>query len=186
MSSVNGTYTACTDVTTKTPVQYDTERCSVGREVREGQCNPVRNVTYTWETYTGQPTADLTYGYCKAPLVRGDALSLAYSTTYTLTIEQCSDYKRGKGYPALVWWKVDCYNTKSLHWVDSSQCEIKNEPGDVMPTMVWKECANAPRTWDNCFTSSGTYTSKVTAPVFFDTIDRSTCAELDNNPSKIE
>lgn len=186
MSGVKGSYTSCTDVTTQTPSLKEFERCSVGREVREGQCNPTLEVTYTWETYNGQPTADLTYGYCKPPLVRGDVLALAYSTTYTVTLEQCDDYKKGKGYPAMVWWKVDCYGNKSLFWVDSSSCEVKNAPGDVMPTMDWKECANAPRTWDNCFTSSGNYTSKVTAPIFFDTVNRSSCAELDGNPSKIE
>lgn len=185
-AAINGVEAgACVDTETKVPKLTTTERCSVGKEVREGYCERVLQVTYVMELYVGQGTADLRYGYCPVDQVRGDKLQLPLQNSFSSEDAACADHGFGIGTGTLHS-AIDCFGIKKKFWFDAAKCSIKNEPLDVLPPKVFVNCADAPRSSENCFSSLGKFQNKVTAPVFYDQWDSNSCAELDGNPSKIE
>lgn len=181
---LTGTYSACTNKTTNLPEHYDTERCQIGRPVTESQCSAVLNVTYTWQSYSGQPGADLRYGQCGAA-VRGDQLTIPYNNAYRSQVVQCSDRGHGTGAETLIFYK-DCTGAETLWGYDASACSAPPVPATSDPPhQVIASCTNAPRTNENCFTPDGQFTAKVVAPVFVDTWDYSACADLNSHGAVI-
>ncbi len=86
---------SCVVSKTSTPAVIDSERCNVGKEVREGYCSHVLKVTYYWASWAGQPTADTTYGYCSGTDIRGDAITLPASNVYSDDAAVCADHGFG-------------------------------------------------------------------------------------------
>lgn len=182
---LSGTYSSCKDKTTNLAAKYDTERCQIGRPVTEGYCSTTLVVTYTWQLYSGQAGADLRYGYCGSSDVRGDQLTIPLTNSYQNETVACSASNLGTGNQTLIWY-TDCAGNKSQWGYDASGCSIKPDPvSSDPPHNVIQACANAPRTNQNCFTPDGQFTTKVTVPVFVDSLDTSQCAELNNNSATI-
>jgi hypothetical protein len=177
-SGLTGTYSACSTSTTNLPGKTTTERCLVGQDVTEESCLSPLVVTYTWQVYTGQAGADLTYGYCGGTDIRGDKLTLPGTNTYVTEPIACSVNSHGTGTEIIIS-AVDCLNVKTPHGYNASACSAAPNPSVFDPTRLpILACTSMPRTNDNCFTSNGTYTGKVIAPVFVDTVDDSACVSL--------
>lgn len=182
---LSGSYTACTNETTKQPERYDSERCQVGRPVTENQCSATLSVTYTWERFVGQGGADLRYGYCDAGQIRGDKLTIPYANAYRTEVGLCADKGHGKGVEIRIFYK-DCLGNEFVHGYDASACSAPPAPpASDPPRQAIQACANAPRNNENCFAPNGQFTARVSAPVFKDNWDHSACAELDGSGAVI-
>lgn len=184
VAGLNGNYSACTNKTTNLPEQFDTERCQIGREVREGSCPSYLVVTYTWEVFANQPGADLNYGRCDAD-IRGDLLTLPATNTFQETGANCADHGNGTGRQRM-FYAVDCFGNASLHGFDASACSKPPTPAIVDPARVFLSCTNAPRTKENCFSAGGNFTKKATVPVFVDSLDESACQGFFNDSAVIK
>jgi len=185
MSGLSGTYTACTNQTTNQPERYDTERCQVGRLVTENRCSATLSVTYTWQRFAGQGSADLRYGYCDAGQVRGDQLTIPHANAYRTETALCADNGHGTGVETNICYR-DCTGSEVLHGYDASTCSAPPTPASSdPPRQAIQACTDAPRTNENCFTPDGHFTARVNVPVFQDHWDNSACAELDGNGAVI-
>ncbi|MBB3221715.1 hypothetical protein [Pseudoduganella umbonata] len=175
---LSGTYTACVDRTTRTPLQHQTERCLVGHAVTQGSCHRRLMLTYTWQGYASQPGAELAYARCKGGTVRGDKLSLPVTTSYRERQVSCADQGHGTGTERLIL-HTDCLGAERAHGYDARQCSAPPDPGYADPPRTIAQCTAMPRTAEHCFKPSGDYTGTADVPVFEDHWDDSDCGAFD-------
>lgn len=175
---LSGTYSACVDRTTRTPLQYQTERCLVGHAVTEGTCQRTLQLSYRWQAFTGQPGAELAHARCASGLVRGDRLALPAATRYRSVDVPCAARGHGTGTEHLVM-HMDCGGVEQLHGYDARRCSMPPQPALLdLPRRV-PQCTAMPRTAEHCFQTDGTYAGKAEVPVFEEHWDDSDCADLD-------
>ncbi len=185
-SGLAGNYSACIDQTTNQPAKFDTERCQVGRPVTEGQCISKLKVSYSWQLYANQPTADLRYGRCNAGQVRGDQLTIPMTNSYRTEQLQCSTRGWGNGSFTRILYQT-CNGSEVEHGYFAMLCTTPPTPlFSDPPRQTIAMCTNAPRNNENCFTPAGAFTAKVQAPVFVDTWDSSDCADLNAHGAHIQ
>jgi hypothetical protein len=156
-----------------------TERCEIGKEVREGVCQRTLKATYTLQPYTGQPGAEVKYSKCNPPTVRGDTLTVQLSVQYFGTSETCAS--RGWGDRNYI--KVhrrSCDGTVTDHGYDAYECSIPPTPISEQPPRNDAPCFTPAPSVGNCWTTTvpPLFVNNVVVPVFTYTWDDSLCAEL--------
>ncbi|TWI69298.1 hypothetical protein IP91_00365 [Pseudoduganella lurida] len=177
---LSGSYTACVDRTTTTPIRQSVERCEIGHAVTEGRCQRRLVVTYAWATFARQPGAEPRYARCASGTVRGDQLPLPPSTSYRVATATCAERGHGEGSETLVFHK-DCPGAETLHGFDASACTRPPSPAIVDPPRTEQSCTTMPRTATNCFQGDGVYTGLAEVPVFEDRWDDTDCAAIDGD-----
>lgn len=181
-----GNYTACTTRTTNTESETGTARCQIGHEVTENVCSANLIVSYTWEAYSGQTGADARYAKCQRQGdVRGDKLTIPQQVSYSYEVVACADYGLGEG-QARIAWRHDCQGNRTMHGYNTTSCATQLDPALFWPSQPFDSCTTKPRTWANCFTATGEFTESALVPVFRDTVDDSSCIELNKNRAVIK
>lgn len=175
---LSGTYTACVDRTTRTPLQQQTERCLIGHAVTQGSCQRNLSLTYTWQPYGSQQGAELAYARCGRGTVRGDRLTLPTTTSYRERDISCEERGHGTGIERLIF-HVDCQGNERLHGHDARHCSAPPDPAYNDPPRIVTHCTTMPRTAEHCFAPSGQYAGQSQVPVFEDHWDDSDCAVFD-------
>ena len=185
-SGLAGNYSACVNRTTNQPAKFDTERCQMGRPFIEGQCTSTLKVSYTWQTFSSQPGANMRYGRCSAGELRGDQLTIPLADAYRTEQLQCSSRAWGQGVFIRILY-MNCRGTEMEHGYNATGCSapphvLVNDP----PHQPIASCTNAPRNNENCFTSAGVFTAKAQVPVFVDSWDNSACRDMNAHGAIIQ
>ncbi len=169
-----GTYSACVERTTQTPVRQETERCLVGHAVTEGSCTRRLRLTYAWAPYADQAGAELRHARCGARLVRGDRLTLPPSTRFREERVRCDAQDHGTGEEILVY-RIDCLGVERAIGYDARRCSAPPDPPFLDPARTPQACTTRPRTAAHCFDPAGAYAGPAEVPVFEDHWDDVDC-----------